>query len=458
MRLKNGSSVGSDLEPAVSTSGVTGASFAYWDGTTLHTAVAGVRNSVTGDPVTVDTLMHIGSITKVMNAVLLMQLVEEGKIALEDPVIKYLPELRLRDSEALKRITCAMLVNHTSGINGDWLPEYGPDQERIVDAIERCADLEQLHPPGEATSYCNIATVIAGYLTERLRGESWYTLVKTRIYEPLGMRYALVDPLEVPRFRCSIGDVVDFKSGQLVQTARPFLAPSFAPAGSTQMTTASDLVTFARALLNGEVGANGAPILSAAAVAHMMRPTAEFSHPAGWKMGLGWMILPGGLLNHGGGGRGVLSQLYAHPASGRAMALLTNSDRGGALHPTIVNPILESWTGIKAQALQRQKCSVDPGLYEGIYENNLMRIEIVAREGGALTLHQDANGQKMADLFDLSQSATATLHPLSEHLFEVEYATPRMPNGQIRFVGPNQSGHLQFLATGPRLMRRQGAT
>ena len=130
-----------------------------------------------------------------MNTTLMMQLVDEGKIALEDPVLKHLPELRLRDMQALKRITCAMLVNHTSGINCDWLPEYGPDQERIVDSINRCADLEQLHAPGEATSYNNMATVIAGYLTQKMRGESWYTLVKKRIYEPLGMRHALVDPI-----------------------------------------------------------------------------------------------------------------------------------------------------------------------------------------------------------------------------------------------------------------------
>src|SRR2546426_5303273 len=105
------------LETARAATGVTGASFAYWDGKTLHTATAGLRNSVTGDPVTVDTVMHVGSITKVMNTTLMMQLVDEGKIALKDPVLKHLPELRLRDLQALKRITCAMLVNHTSGIN-----------------------------------------------------------------------------------------------------------------------------------------------------------------------------------------------------------------------------------------------------------------------------------------------------------------------------------------------------
>jgi len=58
------------------------------------------------------------------------------------------------------------------------LPDHGPDRERIEDAIARCAALDQVSPPGEVASYCNIGTVIAGYLAQKLRAQSWYTLVK----------------------------------------------------------------------------------------------------------------------------------------------------------------------------------------------------------------------------------------------------------------------------------------
>src|SRR5689334_14486430 len=205
------------LENARATAGVAGASFAYWDGKTLHTAVAGMRNSVTRDLVTEDTLMHLGSITKLSTTVLVMQLIDEGKITLDGPIAKYLPNFRLHDAQALAQITCAMLLNHTSGINGEWLPEFGPDRERIVDAIERCAELDQLFDPGTAASYNNIAFVIAGYLVQKLRNDSWYTLVKTRIYEPLGMQYSSVDPLDLPRFRVSVGDLTDGATGKAVQ-------------------------------------------------------------------------------------------------------------------------------------------------------------------------------------------------------------------------------------------------
>src|SRR5690606_29891853 len=122
-------------------------------------------------------------------------------------------------------------------------------------AIEDCATMPQIHPPGEATAYSNIGTVIAGYIAQTIRGEGWYSLVKSRIFEPLGLRHSLADITEVPRFRVSVGDQVDAR-GKLVQSARPFLPLSFGPAGATVMMTATDLVTFARALINGGVGVN----------------------------------------------------------------------------------------------------------------------------------------------------------------------------------------------------------
>jgi CubicO group peptidase (beta-lactamase class C family) len=442
-----------ELGDAVAAGGVTGASLAYWDGEVLHTAAAGLRNSVTRDPVTVDTVMHVGSITKVLNAVLLMQLVDEEKIALGDPVARHLPELRLRDQDALGRITCGMLINHSSGINGDWLPEYGPDEERIVDCVNRCADLDQLFAPGEAVSYCNVATVIAGYLSQKLRGTSWYTLARTRVYEPLDMQHSLVDPLDVPRFRCSIGDVMNFSTGELQQTRRPFLSPSFAPAGSTQMTSAADHVTLARALLNGGVGPNGARILSAVSAARMAQPTGEFCEPEGWKIGLGWMITPTGLLWHAGGGRGVLSQLYADPRSGRVLALLTNCDRGGALQAPIIDPIIESWTGIRTAAPTPRREPVDTTPYEGVYESNQLRYEVLARDG-RLTLRQTPNGPRMGELYDLRQALLATFHPLGEGRFEADYATPGLPRGEFRFVKPDSRGRMTYLASQFRLMTR----
>jgi CubicO group peptidase (beta-lactamase class C family) len=443
------------LQDALATTGVTGASFAYWDGERLHTAVAGLRNSVTRDPVTDDTLMHAGSITKIMNTALLMQLVDDGLVALEDPVVRHLPELRIRDADALQRITVQMLVNHTSGIDGDWVPERGPDEERIVDAVEGCADLGQLFQPGDATSYNNLATVIAGYLTQRLRGRSWYTLAAERIYAPLGMRHALVDPILVPRFRVSVGDLTDPVTGELRQTTRPFLSPAFAPAGSTQMSTASDLVTFGRAMIADGLGPNGARILSAESARRMREPTAAFVEfpSSAVRVGLGWMVSPGGVVHHGGGGPGVDSHFYAHPESGRVAALLTNCDRRAALRAPVLDPIIRSWTGIAPSAVTRV-ADVDTRPYPGVYESVVDRYEVTAT-GNGLSLRETSKFDLYDNLDGTGATAvTATLHALGGDAFELESSRPGFTGGQIRFVHPEADGTFRYLASGARLLRR----
>jgi CubicO group peptidase (beta-lactamase class C family) len=434
--------------------GVTGASFACWDGAKLHTAVAGLRNSVTGDPVTLDTLMHIGSITKVFNAVLLLQLVDEGKIALQDAVIKHLPELRLRDRQALSRITCEMLINHTNGIDGDAFPDYGPDRERIEDAIVRCEELGQLHAPGEAASYSNIGTVIAGYLVQKLRQTSWYSLIKTRIFEPLGMLHAISELTDLPRFRHSVGDVTDRATGRSVQTTRPFLSLSFAPAGATLMMTAADLVSFARALLNGGVGANGTRILSEALSARMARPTAEFVSPVG-AVGLGWMVRAGGLLSHSGGGPGVFSQLYAHPASGRALALLTNCDRMHLLTASL-EPLFGSWTGsraVESAAPDSVSDVSDPAPYEGVYESGLVRAEVI-RTGHGLALRMSMKTRIYDNSIMQTEAPAIPLRPLGNDTFDAGPALQGFPSTRFRLVRPDAAGRMRFFAMGSRLLAR----
>lgn len=435
--------------------GVTGASFAYWDGVRVHTAVAGRRNSVTGDPVTADTVMHIGSITKLMNTILLMQLVDERRVTLDDPVARHLPELRLRDKEALSRITLRMLVNHTSGIDGNWLPEYGPDQERIVDTIARCAELGQLFAPGAATSYCNIATVIAGYLAQKLRGESWYTLIRRRILEPLKLTHSLVDIEHVSRFRCSVGDLSDPLSGQVFQTSRPFLAPSFAPAGSTAMMTAADLVTFGRTMVDGGAAPHGASILSSESAARMAQASAEFVSPCN-RIGLGWMIRPDGVLTHGGAGPGVNSFLFAEPGGGRVLALLTNCDRGAVLLPEVVDPILELWTGRKVAEPVQIPDTMDVVDYAGIYESNTDQVSVVAENGeiffrNAMKFLIYDNSVLLSSMDSLPRRR---LTPCAVDEFRAPSLLPEGPETILKFVKPEGEKKARYLAMDFRLYLR----
>jgi CubicO group peptidase (beta-lactamase class C family) len=224
------------------------------------------------------------------------------------------------------------------------------------------------------------------------------------------------------------------------------------------MMTAADLVTFARTLIGSGVGPNGHRLLSAAACERMMGPTAAFVQIGATqtKVGLGWLIFPGGVLGHGGGGPGVSSQLYVHPASGRAVALLTNCDKGDALTTAFLQPILESWTGIKARTLrpERQFGPWDPSPYVGTYENNADRYIVSAGDDALALRLQD----KLAT-YDNSNEETAAilLYPVGDDTFAAAGTKTKPSHGPIRFVRPDRNGTMRFLASGERLLARSQA-
>src|SRR4051812_35614992 len=105
--------------------GVVGATFAIGLGDETVSAATGVLNLRTQAPATPESLFQIGSITKVWTAVLALQLVDEGLIELDGPVVKYLPEFRVADEEVTRTVTVRQLLTHTSGIDGDLFLDTG---------------------------------------------------------------------------------------------------------------------------------------------------------------------------------------------------------------------------------------------------------------------------------------------------------------------------------------------
>ena len=251
---------------------VPGASAAVFRAGQWEVAAAGVTNVTTGVDVTAETVMHIGSITKVLTATLVMQLVDEGRVELAAPLKRYLPDFQVADRDATELITVEMLLNHTSGIDGEFFPNAGPDAERIEDVIPRIARQGQIHGPGVELSYCNSGAVLGGYLAQRLLGKSWYTLIEERIFKPLELQHSVVQPADALLHRATVGHFLN-KDGTNTRTSFAFLNPSFAPAGATAMLAARDLATFALAHVNDGVGANGHRLLSAASARRMRRQT-----------------------------------------------------------------------------------------------------------------------------------------------------------------------------------------
>ena len=448
----NTDTLASRLVASIQKHKVPGASAAVFRGGQWEVAAAGVTNVTTGVDVTAETVMHIGSITKVLTATLVMQLVDEGRVELAAPLKRYLPDFQVADRVATELITLEMLLNHTCGIDGEYFPAAGPDAERIEDAIVRIARQGQIHAPGAELSYCNAGAVLAGYLAQRLLGKSWYTLVEERIFKPLDLQHSVVQPAEALLHRAAVGHYLN-KDGTNIRTSFAFLNPSFAPAGATAMLAAKDLATFALAHVNDGMGANGHRLLSAASARRMRRQTAAWRGVGGGGFGLGWMTMDKGIVGHDGGGPGIVSWLYADPAAKTVAAVLTNAAHGGPVGDEITAPLYEA-AGAKAlgadyDELEKQATDthVDPRPYAGDYESVTLVIRVIPHEEGIALRVRGKVRFYETDI--LEESPPLPLRPIRNGHFTTG-------QGFVTFLNPGPDGRMQHLASRRRLHKRSG--
>jgi CubicO group peptidase (beta-lactamase class C family) len=447
----NTDTLASRLVASIQKHKVPGASAAVFRAGEWEVASAGVTNVTTGVDVTAETVMHIGSITKVLTATLVMQLVDEGWVALATPLKRYLPDFQVADRAATELITVEMLLNHTSGIDGEYFPAAGPDAERIEDAIARVARQGQIHAPGAELSYCNAGAVLAGYLAQRLLGKSWYTLIEERIFKPLDLQHSVVQPADALLHRAAVGHYLN-KDGTNIRTSFAFLNPSFAPAGATAMLSAKDLATFALAHVNDGVGPNGHRLLSAASARRMRRQTAAWRGVGGGGLGLGWMTMDKGIVGHDGGGPGIVSWLVADPAAKTVAAVLTNAAHGGP-GDEITAPVYEA-AGAKAlgadyDELEKQATDthVDPRPYVGEYESVTLAIRVIPHEQGIALRVRGKVRFYETDI--LEESPPLPLRPIRNGHFTTG-------QGFVTFLNPGADGRMQHLASRRRLHKRSG--
>lgn len=148
----------------------------------------GFRDADEKLPVTDKTIFPIGSATKAFTTFVMGQLVDEGKLDLDKPVMNYLPEFRLYDTALTERITPRDLVTHRSGLPRHDLLWYGNTPRTREDMVRRLAYLPNNKDLRGAWQYNNLMFLTAGVLEERLTGKTWEENIRERILMPLGMQ------------------------------------------------------------------------------------------------------------------------------------------------------------------------------------------------------------------------------------------------------------------------------
>jgi len=131
-----------------------------------HYAFHGVTSVENPLPVGESTLFGIGSTGKTFTATAIMRLVEEGRVDLNAPVRKYIPELKLKDEKVAREVTVLHLLNHTAGWQGDFFADTGQGDDALARFVERMSELEQEAPLGSAMSYNNASLSLAGRVIE----------------------------------------------------------------------------------------------------------------------------------------------------------------------------------------------------------------------------------------------------------------------------------------------------
>jgi CubicO group peptidase (beta-lactamase class C family) len=150
----------------------------------------GMANMEWNIPVETDTKFRLGSITKQFTSMLILQLVQEGKIKLEGKLTDYLPDYRKDTGD---RITIHHLLNHTSGIPSyTGLPNFFQEISRnpysVSDFVKKFASGDLEFEPGGKWNYNNSGYFLLGAIVERVTGKPYEQALKERILDPVGMK------------------------------------------------------------------------------------------------------------------------------------------------------------------------------------------------------------------------------------------------------------------------------
>jgi CubicO group peptidase (beta-lactamase class C family) len=336
--------------------GIPGVSVGVFHDGEEHYAYHGVTSVENPLPVDERTLFLCGSTTKTFTATAIVKLAAAGKVDLDAPARRYVPELRVEDEEAAATVTVRQLLNHTAGWDGDFFKNTGEGDDALARYVAAMSGLRQLTRPGEAISYNNASLGVAGRLVENVTGTTYEAAARDLLLAPLGLDDSVFFPKEL-LVRRYAADHQRLQDGGTTVLPHGFSRAVNAAGGL--VTTSRNLVAWARFHLSDE------------SVRHMQDATFE---APGWApgsgVGIGWLLSdPGGLrtVGHGGSTLGQLSMFKMVPERNFALVSHTNcSPPGNAFNDRLMRFAWETYLGVPVTDPQTEQR--DAAAYAGRYE------------------------------------------------------------------------------------------
>ncbi len=357
------------------------------DGKTVFQKSYGQANVEWSIPNGLDTRFRLGSITKQFTAAATLQLVEQGKLQLTDPVAKYYTDA----PETWSGVTIHHLLNHTSGIPSyTSQPDFFAKQSRIRRTPAEIVQLTQDKPlefqPGEKFSYNNTGYILLGYVLEKVTGQTYADYLDQKIFGPLGMKDSGYDLAEKIIPRRAAGYAQDGKNTDFLDMSLPYAAGSL-------YSTVGDLLKWDHALYGGKV-------VSADSLAKM-------TTPGKGDYGYGLVIQEKDgrkVIGHGGGINGFNTNMIRIPDQGVVSIALANQNTNA------VGPITDNLARLyvgekitprnKREAIQISSTKFDELV--GEYELQPGFVMKVFRDGEKFITQ--ATGQGAIEIFAMSES------------------------------------------------------
>ncbi|MCX5199574.1 beta-lactamase family protein [Streptomyces sp. NBC_00249] len=375
---------------AAAKAGVPGVAVGVWaDGREVF-ACHGVTSVDNPLPVDRDTMFTLGSVTKTVTATALMRLVADGRVDLDAPVRRYVPELVLPDEGAAAGITVLNLLNHTAGLDWNLVADTGAGDDALAAFVAGMAGLPMIGEPGARASYSQAGFNLAGRILENVTGLTYERAVASLVLAPLGLTNSVFGPAEAITRRFSVGH--DTGKDGVLTVAREWAGSRANNPGGGLASSVADQLRWARFHLGDGRAEGGERLLPAGLLERMKEPTVQLRGSSlGDAFGVCWFLRDvDGVrtVGHGGSGIGQFAELLTVPERDFAVVVMSNAgpDSGLLLNRAVVRWALEHYLGVV-------DADPEPLPYDhgraleaaGDYEVDAMTVTI-ATDGQALTL------------------------------------------------------------------------
>ena len=318
--------------------GIVGGSLWFLRGdSVLAREYQGLADQATGRKVDTNTIYHWASITKTFTAIAIMQLRDRGRLSLDDPIVRYVPELMAVHNPhgPMEAITIRHLLSHSAGFRNPtwpwgggqpWHPYEPTEWSQLVAMLPYT---QILFPPGSKYSYSNPGVILLGRVIEKLSGDDFEVYIDKNIFRPLGMSRSYFD-LTPYHLLADRSNNYEVKDGKPAANGLDF---------DTGITTSNgglnapltDMAKYFGFLLGGGPGAGGpVPVLERASLQEMWRPVlpASDAEAMGDSIALAFFVKHAQgatLVGHTGSQRGFRAFFYLHPGTGTAVVAAFNT-------------------------------------------------------------------------------------------------------------------------------------